>query len=546
MEPAGTIALSEENHNAELAISDLNKCLICQVHKFPKKKYPLTQGTATGISRILHCAGIRESCQDNPTQCSRIVNALREEGNRLVLWHRQCYSDFTNEGHIQRVLKRKSDNHDESEAVPSSKAARRSSTQPIDWAKCMFCQTDSKKEALNQVLTFQTSQKLLEQALLDKEMSCRFAGISDSIAAEGKYHLKCYSRFQRKMQAAKNDEEGDASVRCFEEVMRLLDKQLSEGHIYSLKAVWTYYSQVLEEKNLQPGEYRGNRFKERIQNFLRGRVSFVPPLNPAEPSLIVSSNLSEAALRLLVKEPDVHSYSQPCDTKGLNNDAIEGIDMDTELLSWLYRVAIKLHHDLKSAPTHSCIGNITKENAEEIVPDSLYILISLLCNGQPEENEETTEDNMKTRILSICQDIIFLSSGNRKLTPKHIGLGLTIHQATRSKELVQLLHSAGHCVSYDTVLRMDNTIANDVLQRYRENGNVFVPSNFTENSDTKYTRYAVDNIDINEETLSGMGTFHATQVAAFRRKKERHQWLFKLLPNPTDSWIYRFHRSCMR
>ena len=35
-----------------------------------------------------------------------------------------------------------------------------------------------------------------------------------------------------------------------------------------------------------------------------------------------------------------------------------------------------------------------------------------------------------------------------------------------------------------------------------------------------YTRFAVHNIDINEETLSGMGTFHATQVAAFRRKEE--------------------------
>ena len=64
---------------------------------------------------------------------------------------------------------------------------------------------------------------------------------------------------------------------------------------------------------------------------------------------------------------------------------------------------------------------------------------------------------------------------------------------------------------------MDNSIANDVLVRYKENGNVFVPRNFTE-STASYTRYAVDNIDINEETLSGMGTFHATQVAAFRRK----------------------------
>lgn len=48
---------------------------------------------------------------------------------------------------------------------------------------------------------------------------------------------------------------------------------------------------------------------------------------------------------------------------------------------------------------------------------------------------------------------------------------------------------------------------------------MFVPRNFADSSDTiTYTQYAVDNIDINDETLSAMGTFHATQVAAFRRK----------------------------
>lgn len=91
------------------------------------------------------------------------------------------------------------------------------------------------------------------------------------------------------------------------------------------------------------------------------------------------------------------------------------------------------------------------------------MLISLLCTGYQEEFQES-QDDVKTRILSICQDIIFLSSRGHKLTPKHIGIGLTVHQATRSKQLVQLLHAAGHSVNYHTVLRMDNTIANDVLK----------------------------------------------------------------------------------
>jgi hypothetical protein len=48
-------------------------------------------------------------------------------------------------------------------------------------------------------------------------------------------------------------------------------------------------------------------------------------------------------------------------------------------------------------------------------------------------------------------------------------------------------------------MRMDNTIANNVLKRYNENGKVFVPRNFTVASGESYTCYAVDNIDINEE-----------------------------------------------
>ncbi|XP_068719558.1 uncharacterized protein [Montipora capricornis] len=216
--------------------------------------------------------------------------------------------------------------------------------------------------------------------------------------------------------------------------------------------------------------------------------------------------VDQKALRYLLTEPNqqLHAGDESCHDE-LRNDAIEDIDLDVELLSWLYRVAVKVHHDVKSAPTHDCIGNINQEGAEDIVPKKLVYF------AFPE-----ADTDMNTRVLSICQDIVvFVAFRGRKLTPKHLGLGLTVHQATRSKELVQLLHSAGHSISYETVLRMDNSI--DVLVRYKENGNVFVPRNFTE-STASYTRYTVDNIDINEETLSGMGTFHATQVSAFRRK----------------------------
>ena len=158
------------------------------------------------------------------------------------------------------------------------------------------------------------------------------------------------------------------------------------------------------------------------------------------------------------------------DEEMLYNNDVEDIDFDTEFLM-LYRVAVKVHNDIKSAPGQNCIGNINEKSAEEVVPESLFMLIAMLC-AVGNDNEEGANVEMKMRVLSICQDIVFLASRGRKLTPKHVGLGLAVHQATRSKQLLHLLHSAGHSISYETVLRMDNTIANDVLQKYNENGNV--------------------------------------------------------------------------
>ena len=131
-------------------------------------------------------------------------------------------------------------------------------------------------------------------------MICRLAGISDLIAAEGKYHLKCYSRYLKKSTQKISEDNENANVRCFKEV----EKRLLQGHIYSLKAVWTYYSNRLEQNyHVQPKVYRSNRFKERIHDFLGASVELAPPLTPSEPHLVVSSNLGDTALQHLLKEP---------------------------------------------------------------------------------------------------------------------------------------------------------------------------------------------------------------------------------------------------
>ena len=116
-------------------------------------------------------------------------------------------------------------------------------------------------------------------------------------------------------------------------------------------------------------------------------------------------------------------------------------------------------------------------------------------------------------MLSIAQDLVYSINGGKKLTPKHVGLGSTVHQATRSKQLAQLFHSAGHVVSYDEILRLDTALAESTLQSMDTNGAV-LPQNLVKG---RFVYFSADNIDRNDCTSDGENSFHATQIAAWQR-----------------------------
>ena len=148
----------------------------------------------------------------------------------------------------------------------------------------------------------------------------------------------------------------------------------------------------------------------------------------------------------------------------------------------MVHVAIKIRADLKAKQGHSeqwhCLD---QEHVEKIIPDRLFLLLSLLFGGTAVlegSEEQTSESNeLKRTVCNVAQDIIYGVSNHKKLTPKHIGLGLALHQATRSENLVQLFNAANHTTGIDTVRRFDKAIANNVLDRFVGNGYVYIPDN---------------------------------------------------------------------
>ena len=82
---------------------------------------------------------------------------------------------------------------------------------------------------------------------------------------------------------------------------------------------------------------------------------------------------------------------------------------------------------------------MSEEYAIQCVPPSLYTFLCLLLVGQEdveEEESETQEAQRRSRGPSIALNLIYIASGGKNWTPKHISLDSTLHQATRSKHLV--------------------------------------------------------------------------------------------------------------
>ena len=57
--------------------------------------------------------------------------------------------------------------------------------------------------------------------------------------------------------------------------------------------------------------------------------------------------------------------------------------------------------------------------------------------------------------MSVGQDIVYISSEGKKLTPKHVGLSMSLLHLIRSQTILTMLSRQGHCVSYDEAGRID-------------------------------------------------------------------------------------------
>jgi len=71
---------------------------------------------------------------------------------------------------------------------------------------------------------------------------------------------------------------------------------------------------------------------------------------------------------------------------------------------------------------------------------------------------------------------MYTGGGDKIHTPKHIGMASALHQATRSKGLVEMFHRAGYVMSYHDVIKLDTALAKKTLMTMDSNGAVVPPN----------------------------------------------------------------------
>ncbi len=327
-------------------------------------------------------------------------------------------------------------------------------------------------------------------------MRIRLAGVMDLMAAEGKYHNSCRVVFERK--TAKIHK---GTLRGADYGMLWLCDELQysaeKGQVIALTEVWDRYCVLASEAGSSiPQQFhtRMATFKDKLQDEVGNIYQFV------QTHQTIAVDMQTLLVPIKYEKTAVSDMLEKRLCEDDDNLTMPSYCPHDDIFLSIVHVALKLRGDLLHQEGHNELS-VSQEHATKCIPDSVYMFLQLLFGGEERlENEDYNNATREMKILSMGQDMVYGLSNGSKLTPKHIGLGCTLHQATRSKKLVQLFHKAGHTISYDQILKIDTALAQKTLESMDNESGAVVPGNIDAG---EFVHFTADNIDINDGTLDG-------------------------------------------
>ena len=488
------------------------KCIVCQ----SKRDETLKEATDISLASFVNAVSDRRD-----DVYLRIENNLSSITDQKVVWHRSCYKTYTNKSNIARKTQKESGKSYTPADSFSHLTKLRSTRSSFDESLCVFCQKvyckrDKSLHTLNTESVYQNLNTAMDEALRS-----RFSTLAENTNGL-KYHLKCYRNFM--YQGSKSASETHlesvskpvADTDPFSSAFYCLTEEIDNdlfihGKAISLKSLLSRYKCLLGE-NIDTSSYRTEKLQTRLKEHYGDRVVIQSQRGRSKSSIIFSSLITvgqaitaATALKDSTTEMSLGCFGEDLDTENDSNGDNSNV---------LYHAAKSLRSMAQGVKEKAQSSQtISTEHAESLIPDGLYMFIRWLIEDDVDSNpisgqkEKCFKPETHRRILSIAQDILF-ACNRGILTPKHIGIGVTVKHLTGSKEVIKLLNRFGHSISYDEVIKLEKGLAQQTLIDQGENS-VAIPANISAGT--------FDNLDFNEQTLDGKNTTHATTLVLYQR-----------------------------
>ena len=499
------------------------KCIICKEGDTPSKHLIKNRFM---IDELLSCCQERVTLgQSHLEELTKLLSSTTDTERDLLHYHSECRKPLVNKSNIKRLRDKQSDESGNTQRGPGRPSTSALSGRPkrlkvapksevCMFASCNFC-TSNPDEPLHRVLSDNMGENFLNIKRHTHDDNVRICvshlqDTGDASALELYYHRRCLIYAQRTCSSAHEGQCLSQLIRiaCEEELITSVQNTLADPEVQiNMSDVNDEYLSILRRYQVPVIEKENHR--KHLKHLISDRMPDV--------QFVKSSRKNESENLVL---PRVVSEAIELRSALLN---------DGEMVGYMKIIANKLRDEIMQHRDWSFKGNF---DDFENPPLLQFFLRQVLYGPHILKVTGMRNDEVDKTIDVACQFIIQNTKTDRQVkhnskkaggflqtvqTPLCVGLPLTVHLRTRDQCLINNLTEVYIGCHYQKILNIEKRVQQGVLRRMGKTGGFCLPD-FVKKGVNVW--FAIDNIDLLEDTPTGQNTFHGTVVVLNQRAND--------------------------
>ena len=261
----------------------------------------------------------------------------------------------------------------------------------------------------------------------------------DLVAIEVRYHRSCYKNYTNFLSQADNEVESQSLIashkKAFDKFCLTIieERIIRKQELLRLTTLHDLFRKTISEvENLEESIVRTSYLKEKLKRRYPS-LQFLRPSKQTTSEIVFSKESST----VFADKWDSTSASETEDSElDTDNETanVQTSSSENNDKHLLYMSSQMLKGVISSVPGLNSFwpptaNDIRENSAEKLIPPNLFNFLAWIAGVSDElefDNFVETSNDIKTKILSIAQDLVHLSTKGRRMMPKHVALGLTM------------------------------------------------------------------------------------------------------------------------